>query len=155
MSFGSISWEAHTTLAIAMNRLGGKSNTGEGGEDENAMSRFPNGDSMRSAIKQVASAWFGVDFTLPSRKPTSCRSGLQGARPGEVGTTAWSQSGMNGSAGTPCHTWSAGLISPPRTTISIRSKTSAQLIFDQECQNRQDQCKLVEQSWRRKPLLPE
>ncbi len=60
MSFGSISWEAHTTLAIAMNRLGGKSNTGEGGEDEKRYDPLPNGDSMRSAIKQVASAWFGV-----------------------------------------------------------------------------------------------
>ena len=60
MSFGSISWEAHTTLAIAMNRLGGKSNTGEGGEDEIRYERLPNGDSMRSAIKQVASARFGV-----------------------------------------------------------------------------------------------
>src|SRR6186713_544825 len=60
MSFGSISWEAHTTLAIAMNRLGGKSNTGEGGEDERRYEKLPNGDSMRSAIKQVASARFGV-----------------------------------------------------------------------------------------------
>jgi glutamate synthase (NADPH/NADH) large chain len=56
MSFGSISWEAHTTLAIAMNRLGGKSNTGEGGEDERRYTPLENGDSMRSAIKQVASA---------------------------------------------------------------------------------------------------
>ena len=53
MSFGSISWEAHTTLAIAMNRLGGKSNTGEGGEDERRYEPLPNGDSMRSAIKQL------------------------------------------------------------------------------------------------------
>ena len=60
MSFGSISWEAHTTLAIAMNRLGGKSNTGEGGEDEKRYEPLPNGDCMRSAIKQVASARFGV-----------------------------------------------------------------------------------------------
>src|SRR6186713_566828 len=56
MSFGSVSWEAHTTLAIAMNRLGGKSNTGEGGEDESRYNPMSNGDSMRSAIKQVASA---------------------------------------------------------------------------------------------------
>src|SRR5690606_18367272 len=55
MSFGSISWEAHTTLAIAMNRLGAKSNTGEGGEDESRYEPMANGDSMRSAIKQVAS----------------------------------------------------------------------------------------------------
>ncbi|RYE14017.1 MAG: glutamate synthase subunit alpha, partial [Sphingobacteriales bacterium] len=60
MSFGSISHEAHSTMAIAMNRIGGKSNTGEGGEDEMRYELMPNGDSMRSAIKQVASARFGV-----------------------------------------------------------------------------------------------
>ncbi len=60
MSFGSISHEAHSTLAVAMNRLGGKSNTGEGGEDEMRFEKMANGDSMRSAIKQVASARFGV-----------------------------------------------------------------------------------------------
>ena len=60
MSFGSISWEAHTTLAIAMNRLGGKSNTGEGGEERSRFKVQENGDSMRSAIKQVASGRFGV-----------------------------------------------------------------------------------------------
>ncbi|RYF95730.1 MAG: glutamate synthase subunit alpha, partial [Chitinophagaceae bacterium] len=60
MSFGSISHEAHSTLAVAMNRLGGKSNTGEGGEDDMRYTTLPNGDSMRSAIKQVASARFGV-----------------------------------------------------------------------------------------------
>src|SRR5690606_30916940 len=60
MSFGSISFEAHTTLAIAMNRIGGKSNSGEGGEDEIRYERKPNGDWMRSAIKQVASGRFGV-----------------------------------------------------------------------------------------------
>ena len=60
MSFGSISREAHTTLAIAMNRIGGKSNTGEGGEEPDRFKPLPNGDSMRSAIKQVASGRFGV-----------------------------------------------------------------------------------------------
>ncbi len=60
MSFGSISAEAHETLAIAMNRLGGKSNTGEGGEDPERFNKLPNGDSKRSAIKQVASGRFGV-----------------------------------------------------------------------------------------------
>jgi glutamate synthase (NADPH/NADH) large chain len=60
MSFGSISREAHTTLAIAMNRIGGKSNTGEGGEESDRYKPLPNGDSMRSAIKQVASGRFGV-----------------------------------------------------------------------------------------------
>src|SRR5262249_33256204 len=60
MSFGSISREAHTTLAIAMNRIGGKSNTGEGGEEADRFKPMSNGDSMRSAIKQVASGRFGV-----------------------------------------------------------------------------------------------
>ena len=60
MSFGSISREAHSTLAIAMNRIGGKSNTGEGGEEPDRFERLPNGDLMRSAIKQVASGRFGV-----------------------------------------------------------------------------------------------
>jgi glutamate synthase (NADPH/NADH) large chain len=60
MSFGSISREAHTTLAIAMNRIGGKSNTGEGGEESDRFKPLPNGDSMRSAIKQVASGRLGV-----------------------------------------------------------------------------------------------
>src|SRR5262249_44402281 len=60
MSFGSISRDAHTTLAIAMNLIGGKSNTGEGGEEADRYQTLPNGDSMRSAIKQVASGRFGV-----------------------------------------------------------------------------------------------
>src|SRR5690606_10246812 len=60
MSYGSISWEAHTTLALAMNRIGGKSNTGEGGEDPKRFRPLDNGDTMRSAIKQVASGRFGV-----------------------------------------------------------------------------------------------
>ena len=60
MSFGSISREAHTTLALAMNRIGGKSNTGEGGEEAERFKKLKNGDSMRSAIKQVASGRFGV-----------------------------------------------------------------------------------------------
>src|SRR3546814_12601716 len=66
MSFGSISREAHTTLALAMNRIGGRSNTGEGGEEPDRFKPLPNGDSMRSAIKQVASGRFGV--TAEARK---------------------------------------------------------------------------------------
>ena len=66
MSFGSISREAHTTLAIAMNRIGGKSNTGEGGEEADRFKPMPNGDSMRSAIKQVASGRFGVTPSISS-----------------------------------------------------------------------------------------
>src|SRR5918993_5036251 len=85
MSFGSISWEAHTTLAIAMNRLGGKSNTGEGGEDERRYDRLPNGDSMRSAIKQVASARFGVTSLYLTEADELQIKMAQGAKPGEGG----------------------------------------------------------------------
>jgi len=73
MSFGSISKEAHETLAIAMNRIGARSNTGEGGEDEARFERDSNGDWRRSAIKQVASGRFGVTRIIWST-PTSCRS---------------------------------------------------------------------------------
>src|SRR3546814_16218390 len=85
MSFGSISHEAHSTLAIAMNRIGGKSNTGEGGEDEMRYTPLPNGDSMRSAIKQVASGRFGVTshyLTPADELPIQM---AQGATPGEGG----------------------------------------------------------------------
>ena len=68
MSFGSISFEAHTTLAIAMNRIGGRSNSGEGGEDEIRFQRKPNGDWERSAIKQVASGRFGVTSNYPHQR---------------------------------------------------------------------------------------
>src|SRR5258708_28238406 len=88
MSFGSISREAHTTLAIAMNRIGGKSNTGEGGEEASRFKPLPYGDSMRSAIKQVASGRFGVstDYLV-------CADDLQVkiaqcAKPGDVGPLA-------------------------------------------------------------------
>ena len=72
MSFGSISQEAHETLAIAMNRLGGKSNTGEGGEMPERYKPLGNGDSKRSAIKQVASGRFGVTIEYLTHA-TSCR----------------------------------------------------------------------------------
>jgi glutamate synthase (NADPH/NADH) large chain len=85
MSFGSISWEAHTTLAIAMNRLGGKSNTGEGGEDEIRYKPKENGDSMRSAIKQVASARFGVTSLYLTEADELQIKMAQGAKPGEGG----------------------------------------------------------------------
>ena len=74
MSFGSISKEAHETLAIAMNRIGGKSNTGEGGEDERALSPIANGDLRRSAVKQVASGQLRRDQRITWSMPTSCRS---------------------------------------------------------------------------------
>ncbi len=85
MSFGSISWEAHTSLAIAMNRLGAKSNTGEGGEDEIRYETLPNGDSMRSSIKQVASARFGVTANYLVNADDLQIKMAQGAKPGEGG----------------------------------------------------------------------
>ncbi|MFL5278096.1 MAG: glutamate synthase central domain-containing protein, partial [Myxococcales bacterium] len=85
MSYGSISKEAHETLAIAMNRIGGKSNTGEGGEDPARYTREPNGDSKNSAIKQVASARFGVTSNyLVNAKELQIKI-AQGAKPGEGG----------------------------------------------------------------------
>ena len=85
MSYGSISWEAHTSLAIGMNRIGGKSNTGEGGEDEERFITLPNGDSMRSAIKQVASGRFGVTANYLVNADELQIKMAQGAKPGEGG----------------------------------------------------------------------
>ena len=85
MSFGSISFEAHTTLAIAMNRIGGKSNTGEGGELVERFKPLPNGDSMRSAIKQVASGRFGVTAEYLVNADDIQIKISQGAKPGEGG----------------------------------------------------------------------
>ncbi|HWY48222.1 MAG TPA: glutamate synthase large subunit, partial [Bryobacteraceae bacterium] len=85
MSYGSISKEAHETLAIAMNRIGGRSNTGEGGEDEARFQRDPNGDWRRSAIKQVASARFGVTTNYLVNADELQIKIAQGAKPGEGG----------------------------------------------------------------------
>ena len=85
MSFGSISREAHETLAIAMNRIGGKSNTGEGGEEAERFRRLPNGDSKRSAIKQVASGRFGVTTEYLVNSDMMQIKIAQGAKPGEGG----------------------------------------------------------------------
>ena len=85
MSFGSISKEAHETLAIAMNRIGGKSNTGEGGEDEARFERDANGDWRRSAIKQVASGRFGVTTNYLVNADELQIKIAQGAKPGEGG----------------------------------------------------------------------
>jgi glutamate synthase (NADPH/NADH) large chain len=85
MSFGSISAEAHESLAIAMNRLGGKSNTGEGGEDPARFKPLPNGDSKRSAIKQVASGRFGVTIEYLTNADEIQIKISQGAKPGEGG----------------------------------------------------------------------
>ncbi|MGH7187478.1 MAG: FMN-binding glutamate synthase family protein, partial [Pseudomonadota bacterium] len=85
MSFGSISAEAHETLAIAMNRIGGKSNSGEGGEDPKRFQRDPNGDWRRSAIKQVASGRFGVTSWYLTNADELQIKIAQGAKPGEGG----------------------------------------------------------------------
>ncbi|MGB3468798.1 MAG: glutamate synthase large subunit, partial [Cyclobacteriaceae bacterium] len=85
MSFGSLSHEAHSTLAIAMNRIGAKSNSGEGGEDEVRYQRSPNGDSQRSAIKQVASGRFGVTSNYLTNADEIQIKMAQGAKPGEGG----------------------------------------------------------------------
>ncbi|MCK5383731.1 MAG: glutamate synthase subunit alpha, partial [Gammaproteobacteria bacterium] len=85
MSFGSISYEAHTTLAIAMNRIGGKSNTGEGGELPERFKSMENGDSKRSAIKQVASGRFGVTTEYLANSDVIQIKMAQGAKPGEGG----------------------------------------------------------------------
>ncbi len=85
MSYGSISGEAHETLAIAMNRIGGRSNTGEGGEDPERFKPLPNGDSKRSAIKQVASGRFGVTSDYLVNSDELQIKMAQGAKPGEGG----------------------------------------------------------------------
>ena len=85
MSFGSISAEAHESLAVAMNRIGGKSNTGEGGEDPERFIPLANGDSKRSAIKQVASGRFGVTIDYLTNADELQIKMAQGAKPGEGG----------------------------------------------------------------------
>lgn len=135
MSFGSISWEAHTTLAIAMNRLGGKSNTGEGGEDERRYELLPNGDSMRSAIKQVASARFGVTSYYLTEADELQIKMAQGAKPGEGGqlpghkVDEWIGKTRHSTPG-------VGLISPPPHHDIYSIEDLAQLIFDLKNANR-------------------
>ena len=135
MSFGSISWEAHTTLAIAMNRLGGKSNTGEGGEDERRYEPMANGDSMRSAIKQVASARFGVTSLYLTEADELQIKMAQGAKPGEGGqlpgykVDEWIGKTRHSTPG-------VGLISPPPHHDIYSIEDLAQLIFDLKNANR-------------------
>ncbi len=135
MSFGSISWEAHTTLAVAMNRLGGKSNTGEGGEDDRRYDKLPNGDSMRSAIKQVASARFGVTSLYLSEADELQIKMAQGAKPGEGGqlpghkVDEWIGKVRHATPG-------VGLISPPPHHDIYSIEDLAQLIFDLKNANR-------------------
>lgn len=135
MSFGSISWEAHTTLAIAMNRLGGKSNTGEGGEDEARYEPLPNGDSMRSAIKQVASARFGVTSLYLTEADELQIKMAQGAKPGEGGQLPGHK--VDDWIGKTRHsTPGVGLISPPPHHDIYSIEDLAQLIFDLKNANR-------------------
>ena len=135
MSFGSISWEAHTTLAIAMNRLGGKSNTGEGGEDERRYQVLPNGDSMRSAIKQVASARFGVTSLYLTEADELQIKMAQGAKPGEGGQLPGHK--VDEWIGRTRHsTPGVGLISPPPHHDIYSIEDLAQLIFDLKNANR-------------------
>ncbi|HSB93708.1 MAG TPA: glutamate synthase large subunit, partial [Flavitalea sp.] len=135
MSFGSISWEAHTTLAIAMNRLGGKSNTGEGGEDEVRYNLLENGDSMRSAIKQVASARFGVTSQYLTEADELQIKMAQGAKPGEGGQLPGHK--VDEWIGRVRHsTPGVGLISPPPHHDIYSIEDLAQLIFDLKNANR-------------------
>ncbi len=135
MSFGSISWEAHTTLAIAMNRLGGRSNTGEGGEDERRYEKLPNGDSMRSSIKQVASARFGVTSLYLTEADELQIKMAQGAKPGEGGQLPGHK--VDDWIGRVRHaTPGVGLISPPPHHDIYSIEDLAQLIYDLKNANR-------------------
>ncbi|MGB0682108.1 MAG: glutamate synthase large subunit [Magnetovibrionaceae bacterium] len=129
MSFGSISWEAHTTLAIAMNRLGGKSNTGEGGEEAVRWEPMENGDSMRSAIKQVASGRFGVTTEYLANADDIQIKMAQGAKPGEGGQLPGHK--VDDWIGRVRHsTPGVGLISPPPHHDIYSIEDLAQLIHD-------------------------
>ena len=135
MSFGSISWEAHTTLAIAMNRIGGKSNSGEGGEDPIRYKPLENGDSMKSRIKQVASGRFGVtSYYLTNADELQIKM-AQGAKPGEGGqlpghkVDAWIGRVRGSTPG-------VGLISPPPHHDIYSIEDLSQLIYDLKNSNR-------------------
>ena len=129
MSFGSISREAHTTLAIAMNRIGGKSNTGEGGEEPDRFKPLPNGDSMRSAIKQVASGRFGVTAEYLVNSDMMQIKMAQGAKPGEGGQLPGHKVDK-AIAKVRNSTPGVGLISPPPHHDIYSIEDLAQLIFD-------------------------
>ncbi|HKT54234.1 MAG TPA: glutamate synthase large subunit, partial [Caulobacteraceae bacterium] len=129
MSFGSISREAHTTLAIAMNRIGGRSNTGEGGEETDRFKPLPNGDSMRSAIKQVASGRFGVTAEYLVNADDLQIKMAQGAKPGEGGQLPGHKVDKN-IARVRHSTPGVGLISPPPHHDIYSIEDLAQLIHD-------------------------
>ena len=129
MSYGSISREAHTTLAIAMNRIGGKSNTGEGGEESDRFKPLPNGDSMRSAIKQVASGRFGATTEYLVNSDMMQIKMAQGAKPGEGGQLPGHK--VDATIAKVRHsTPGVGLISPPPHHDIYSIEDLAQLIFD-------------------------
>jgi glutamate synthase (NADPH/NADH) large chain/glutamate synthase (ferredoxin) len=134
MSLGSISTEAHETLAIAMNRLGGKSNTGEGGEDPRRFTPDPDGDSRRSAIKQVASGRFGVTAHYLVNADELQIKMAQGAKPGEGGQLPGHK--VDEYIGRIRHsTPGVGLISPPPHHDIYSIEDLKQLIFDLRCAN--------------------
>ncbi|MDP9352962.1 MAG: glutamate synthase large subunit, partial [Chloroflexota bacterium] len=129
MSFGSISKEAHEDLAIAMNRIGGRSNTGEGGEDPARFTRDPNGDWRRSAVKQVASARFGVTSKYLVNAEELQIKMAQGAKPGEGGQLPGDK--VVGEIARVRHaTPGVGLISPPPHHDIYSIEDLAQLIYD-------------------------
>jgi glutamate synthase (NADPH/NADH) large chain len=139
MSYGSISAEAHETLAVAMNRLGGKSNTGEGGEDPERFVPLPNGDSKRSAIKQVASGRFGVTSEYLVNADDIQIKMAQGAKPGEGGQLPghkvypWVAKTRHSTPG-------VGLISPPPHHDIYSIEDLKQLIHD--LKNANDQARV-------------
>ncbi|MEN8240216.1 MAG: glutamate synthase-related protein, partial [Actinomycetota bacterium] len=129
MSFGSISWEAHTNLAIATNRIGAKSNTGEGGEESSRFTPMDNGDSMRSAVKQIASGRFGVTTEYLVNADDIQIKMAQGAKPGEGGqlpghkVNEWIAEVRHSTPG-------VGLISPPPHHDIYSIEDLKQLILD-------------------------
>ncbi len=129
MSFGSISAESHEALAIAMNRLGGKSNTGEGGEDAERFKPMENGDSKRSAIKQIASGRFGVTNWYLTNADELQIKVSQGAKPGEGGELPGGKVDVN-IARIRHSTPGVGLISPPPHHDIYSIEDLAQLIHD-------------------------
>jgi glutamate synthase (ferredoxin) len=136
MSYGSISKEAHENLAVAMNRIGGKSNSGEGGEDEERFYKDANGDWKNSAIKQVASGRFGVTSNYLTNASEIQIKMAQGAKPGEGGQLPGSK--VNPSiAKTRNSTPYVGLISPPPHHDIYSIEDLSQLIYDLKSANRE------------------
>ena len=129
MSLGSISTESHETLAVAMNRLGGKSNTGEGGEDPIRFQPLESGDSKRSAIKQVASGRFGVTSWYLANADEIQIKIVQGAKPGEGGELPGGKVDQY-IAQLRHSTPGVGLISPPPHHDIYSIEDMAQLIHD-------------------------